>query len=253
MSEMIKISTNKNIKLKQDIITNDIKMSFFEHIEELRHRTIKAVVFFIITTSISFTYVKDIAYLLQEPALGVKFLQLAPGEYFFSSIKISSYTGLIISSPFILYQIVLFVLPGLTVKETYFFLPILISSISLFFIGIYFSFTILTPAALHFFINYGSEIVEPIWSFEQYFDFILILLISTGLVFQIPIIQIIIGLLEIISSNQMLYYWRYILLFSTIISAILTPSTDPITQILLSTAMLALYFSGIIVLKFFNK
>jgi len=253
MSEMIKISTNKNIKSEKEIITNDIKMSIFEHIEELRHRTIKAVIFLFIATSMSFAYVKDIAYLLKEPALGVKFLQLAPGEYFFSSIKISSYTGLIISSPFILYQIVLFILPGLTIKETYFFLPILISSISLFFIGIYFSFTILIPAALHFFINYGSEIVEPIWSFEQYFDFILILLVSTGLVFQIPIIQVIIGLLEIISSKQMLYYWRYILLFSTIISAILTPSTDPITQILLSIAMLALYFSGILVLKFFKK
>jgi len=228
-------------------------MSVLEHIEELRHRTIKAIIFFIITTSISFAYVKDIAYLLKEPAIGVKFLQLAPGEYFFSSIKISSYTGIIISSPFIIYQIVLFVLPGLTLKETSFFLPILISSISLFFTGIYFSFTILIPAALHFFINYGSEIVEPIWSFEQYFDFILILLFSTGLVFQIPIIQIIIGLLEIISSKQMLYYWRYILLLSTIISAILTPSTDPITQILLSIAMLGLYFSGIFVLKFLNK
>jgi len=253
MSEMIKISTKKNITSKKEIISNDARMSVFEHIEELRLRTIKAVIFFIIATSMSFTYVKEIAYVLKEPALGVKFLQLAPGEYFFSSIKISSYTGLIISSPFIIYQIVLFVLPGLTIKETYFFLPILISSISLFFIGIYFSFTILTPAALNFFISYGSDIVEPIWSFEQYFDFILILLVSTGLVFQIPIIQIIIGFLEIISSKQMLDYWRYILLFSTILSAILTPSTDPITQIILSIAILGLYFSSILKIECYYK
>lgn len=234
-------------------MTNQIRMSIFEHIEELRSRTIKALIFFIIVTSISFAYVKDIAYLLQQPALGVKFLQLAPGEYFFSSIKISSYTGLMISIPFIIYQIVLFILPGLTIKETSFFLPLLISSISLFFIGLYFSFTTLIPAALIFFINYGSDIVEPIWSFEQYFDFILILLISTGFVFQIPIIQIIIGLLNIVSSKQMSFYWKYILLFSTIISAILTPSTDPLTQIILSIAILLLYFIGILVLKILNK
>ena len=235
------------------MMNHDIKMSIFEHIEELRNRTIKATIFFIIMTFISFSYVKEISFLLQQPAKGIKFLQLAPGEYFFSSIKISSYTGLIISSPFIIYQIVLFILPGLTTKETKFFLPILISSISLFFIGIFFSFKILIPAALKFLIYYGSDIVEPIWSFEQYFDFILVLLVSTGLAFQVPIIQIIIGLLGIISPNQMLKSWKYILLLSTIISAILTPSTDPVTQILLSSAILVLYFIGTFILRFLKK
>lgn len=235
------------------MMNHDIKMSIFEHIEELRDRTIKATIFFIIVTFISFSYVKDISFLLQQPATGIKFLQLAPGEYFFSSIKISSYTGLIISSPFIIYQVVLFILPGLTTKETKFFLPILISSISLFFIGIFFSFKILIPAALKFLIYYGSDIVEPIWSFEQYFDFILVLLVSTGLAFQVPIIQIIIGLLDIISPNQMLRSWKYILLLSTIISAILTPSTDPVTQLLLSSAILALYLIGTFILRFLKK
>lgn len=235
------------------MINHDIKMSIFEHIEELRNRMIKATIFFIIATFLSFSYIKEISFLLQQPANGIKFLQLAPGEYFFSSIKISSYTGLIISSPFIIYQIALFIVPGLTIGEKRLFLPILLSSISLFFIGLYFSFTILIPAALQFLINYGADIVEPIWSFEQYFDFILILLISTGLAFQIPIIQIIIGLLGIISANQMLISWRYVLLFSTIISAILTPSTDPVTQLILSLAILFLYFTGTFILKILHK
>ena len=234
-------------------MNDDIKMSIFEHIEELRHRIIKAAIFFIIITAISFTYAKDISYLLQEPANGVKFLQLAPGEYFFSSLKISTYSGLIISSPFTLYQAALFILPGLTTKETQIFIPLLIASIVLFFIGTYFSFKILIPAALQFFISYGSDIVEPIWSFEQYFNFILVLLVSTGLAFQVPIIQIVLGLLKIINAEQMLDSWKYILLFSTIASAILTPSTDPITQILLSTAILTLYFIGIFILKFLNR
>ncbi len=91
------------------------------------------------------------------------------------------------------------------------------------------------------------------WSFEQYFDFILILLISTGLAFQIPIVQIIIGLLGIASSKHMVIYWKYVLLLSTIISAILTPSTDPITQVLLSLAILSLYLGGIMTLKLLRK
>jgi len=249
---MMNLSNNKKTKIN-GTIDRDMQMSIFEHLEELRYRAIKAVIFFIIATGISFTYVNEISFLLQQPATGVKFLQLAPGEYFFSSIKISSYTGLTISSPFIIYQIVLFILPGLTIKETKFFLPILISSILLFFIGIYFSYKILIPAALHFFINYGSNIVEPLWSFEQYFDFILILLISTGLAFQIPIIQVIIGLVGLVSSQKMINSWKYIVLVSTVVSAILTPSTDPFTQLFLSLAILILYFTGVCILMVLHK
>lgn len=228
-------------------------MSVLEHIEELRHRAIKATAFFAITTIFAFFYVNHISYLLQQPATGIKFLQLAPGEYFFASLKISSYTGLVISSPFIIYQLALFIIPGLTIKEARLFLPILTSSIFLFFLGTYFAFKFLIPAALHFFINYGSDIVEPIWSFEQYFDFILILLVSTGLAFQIPIIQIVAGMLGVISSQQMAQSWKYVLLLSTIISAILTPSTDPATQLILSAAILILYFAGILMLKLLRK
>lgn len=231
----------------------DHKMSVLEHIEELRHRAIKATAFFAIATIIAFFYVNNISYLLQKPAAGVKFLQLAPGEYFFASIKISGYTGLIISSPFVIYQLALFIVPGLTAKEVKLFLPILVSSIFLFFLGIYFAFELLIPAALHFFIDYGSDIIEPIWSFEQYFDFILVLLLSTGLAFQVPIIQIVVGISGIISSKQMAQAWRYILLLSTIISAILTPSTDPATQLVLSAAILLLYFAGILILKLLRK
>ena len=249
---MIKISNNqKNTEIS--IESNDTKMSILEHLEELRFRAIKATAFLILITIICFTNIKDISTLLIKPALGIQFLQLAPGEYFFSSIKVSSYAGIIISSPFIIYQMVLFILPGLTTKETKLFLPILISSIILFFTGIYFSYKILIPAALHFFINYGSNIVEPLWSFEQYFDFILILLFSTGIVFQIPIIQIIIGLLNIISSKKMLQSWRYVLLLSTIFSAILTPSTDPITQSFMSLAIILLYFTSAFILKGLHK
>lgn len=241
------------IKTLKHFQHNDIKMSITEHLEELRKRIIKIIIFFSIITVVCFTHVKDISILLIKPANGVQFLQLAPGEYFFSSIKISSYASLILSSPFIIYQIILFVLPGLTVKETQFLLPILISSIILFFTGIYFAYHILIPAALHFFITYGSDIVEPLWSFEQYFDFVLILLISTGITFQIPIIQILLGITNIISSKIMFKIWKYVFLLSTILSAILTPSTDPITQCCMSLAILILYFTSAFILQTLNK
>nr|YP_010196989.1 Sec-independent protein translocase component TatC [Crassiphycus corneus]UAD84793.1 Sec-independent protein translocase component TatC [Crassiphycus corneus] len=229
------------------------EMSIFEHLEELRQRIFIASIAFFMITMTCFAYMKNIAYILQQPAIGIKFLQLAPGEYFFTSVKVALYTGFLLSSPFIIYQITLFILPGLTKKESTFIIPILFTSIILFFSGIIFAYKILAPAALQFLINYGNEIVEPIWSFEQYFNFILLLLFSTGIAFQIPIIQIILGILKIFSSTEMYAYWKYIVLITTIIAAIITPSTDPITQIIMSLAILILYSSGIIILKILNK
>nr|UAD85200.1 Sec-independent protein translocase component TatC [Crassiphycus crassissimus] len=229
------------------------EMSIFEHLEELRQRIFIASIAFLMITMTCFVYMKNIAYILQQPAIGIKFLQLAPGEYFFTSVKVSLYTGFLLSSPFIIYQITLFILPGLTKKESAFIIPILFTSIILFFSGIIFAYTILAPAALQFLINYGNEIVEPIWSFEQYFNFILLLLFSTGIAFQIPVIQIILGILKIFSSTEMYAYWKYMVLITTIIAAIITPSTDPITQIIMSLAILILYSSGIIILKILNK
>merc|ERR1711935_372131 len=98
---------------------------------------------------------------------------------------------------------------------------------------------------LYFFLNYSEEVLEPLWSFDQYFEFILVLFYSTGLAFQIPIIQILVGLLNIVSPKQMLEAWRYVILISTIIGAVLTPSTDPLTQLLLSFAIIILYISGL--------
>jgi len=228
-------------------------MSLVEHLNELRIRLFFIVFFFFIVTIISFIEIKDITILLKQPAYNIKFLQLAPGEFFFVSIKIALYIGLVFTSPFAIYQIILFILPGLTKRETKYIIPILIGSIFLFFIGLVFSYIILVPAALNFFINYGSDIVEPIWSFEEYFNFLLLISFSTAISFQVPIIQILLGIFNVFSSNNMLLYWKYILVGSTIIGALVTPSTDPITQISLSIALITLYFMSILILKIIKK
>ena len=117
-------------------------------------------------------------------------------------------------------------------------------------VGLVFAYFFLVPAALKFFISYGAEIVEPFWSFDQYFDFIAVLLFATGLAFQVPAIQVVLGLLGIVTGEKMLSAWKYVILICTIVAAIITPSTDPITQILLASALLSLYLggSGIVIL-----
>jgi sec-independent protein translocase protein TatC len=183
----------------------------------------------------------------------IKFIQLAPGEYFISTLKISIYAGLFFSLPIFINQIILFILPGLNESEKRFILPLLILSTILFISGIFFSYKILIPAALVFFVQYGSDFVEPLWSFDEYLNFVALLFFTTGLTFQIPLVQIILGLTNVSSSIQMLKIWKYVIVGATIVGAILTPSTDPITQLCLSFAIILLYFVGILILKLYNK
>ena len=132
----------------------------------------------------------------------------------------------------------------MTKKERDILLPITIGSGALFVVGLCFSYFFLVPAALKFFIAYGSDVVEPFWSFDQYFDFVAVLIFTTGLAFQVPVVQIILGLLGIISGQQMLSAWKYVVVLATTIAAVITPSTDPVTQLLMAGALLALYLGG---------
>jgi sec-independent protein translocase protein TatC len=236
--------TNSNFNFTNNTSIT-LELPFSEHIEELRQRLFLLLWVILLLTSIAFLEVKIIVKILELPISNVKFFQTAPGEYFISTLKISFYTGLLFTSPFAISQLILFLLPGLTKKETRIILPLLFSSLLLFGLGLTFSYYTLIPAALNFFLTYSEEVIEPFWSFDQYFEFILVLFYSTGIAFQIPIIQILIGLLNIVSASQMLGAWRYIVLVATILGAILTPSTDPLTQILLSLAILILYFAGL--------
>ena len=238
------MTTNSNFNFTNNTIVT-LELPFSEHIEELRQRIFLVCGIVILLTCFAFIEVKSLVKILELPIDNVKFFQVAPGEYFISTIKISFYTGILFSSPFIIGQLILFLLPGLTQKETRIILPLLLSSLILFGLGLAFSYYTLIPAALNFFLNYSEEVLEPFWSFDQYFEFILVLFYSTGLAFQIPIFQILLGLLNIISPIQMLNAWRYVILVSTVLGAILTPSTDPLTQLLLSVAILLLYFSGL--------
>jgi len=228
-------------------------MSMIDHFIELRERIIKSLIILLLILVICLAYSKNITIFLQQPALGIKFLQLAPGEYLFVSIKVAIYSAILISTPFSISQIFLFILPGLTKQESKYIISILVGSVVLFFSGIFFSYTILIPITLKFLITYGSDIVEPIWSFEEYFNFIILLLFSVSISFQIPIVQILLGMTNIVKQEKMLKSWKYVAFFATIMGAVITPSTDPITQILMSMTIIILYLGGIFALNILKK
>jgi sec-independent protein translocase protein TatC len=231
---------------KNDLIPKNstTELFFDEHIQEIRQRVFHTLVFLLLLILISFFQMKFIVKLLEMPVQQVKFFQLSPGEYFLSTVKISFYTGLLFGTPILLSQIVFFILPGLNAREKKIIVGLLSSSVFLFLLGLIFSYFVLIPAALQFFISYGSDVIEPLLAFDQYFSFISVLFFSTGLVFQVPILQILLCVSGIVEAQKMLSAWRYILIFSTIVGAILTPSADPLTQLLLSSALFFLYLGG---------
>ena len=247
------VEQDQNREAYLNELPDEVEMSLFDHLEELRMRIFYATIAIIIGMIGCFIVVKPLVKILEVPAKGVKFLQLAPGEFFFVSIKVAGYSGILVASPFILYQIIQFVLPGLTRKERRLLAPVVFGSSILFFAGLGFAYIALIPAALNFFISYGGDIVEQSWSIDRYFEFVLLLMFSTGLAFQIPIIQLILGFLGLVSSGQMFAGWRYIVLGAVILGAILTPSTDPLTQSLLAGAVLGLYFGGVGMVKLIGK
>ncbi|KAG1672202.1 hypothetical protein FOA52_002902 [Chlamydomonas sp. UWO 241] len=227
-------------------LPSNFEMPIWDHLEELRERVMVAGLAAAASILVCFCFSKELVLFLEAPVAetGVRFLQLSPGEFFFTTLKTAGYSGLLVAAPTVLYEIIAYVVPGLTKSERTFLAPVVFGSSILFYFGLVFSYEILTPAALNFFVSYADGAVESLWSIDQYFEFVLVLMLSTGLSFQVPVIQVMLGQLGIVTSEQMFSLWRYVVVGSTVVAAVLTPSTDPFTQALLAIPLVLLYFGG---------
>lgn len=221
-----------------------IYMGLSEHNQELRERIFHLIILLIILLFISLSQVKGLTQFLQGAIDGIRFFQPSPEEYFFLSFKLSFSTALLLESPIFLSYGVCYLFPGLLNREKFAFGSLLFLSATLFFAASIYTYKVIAPAALTFFFSFTKDILEPLWSFQQYVDFLWTLFLGSVYSFQIPTIQIICGFIGICNAKQCLNWLRYVLLISTIVAAIITPSTDPLTQIIFSLAILILYFTG---------
>ncbi|CAI5981011.1 unnamed protein product [Closterium sp. NIES-65] len=251
MGEEERTPIQKWLNPGQDELPDDVPMSIWDHLEELRERVLVSVGAVGAAILLCFFFSRDLVVFLEAPvyAQGVRFLQLSPGEYFFTTLKVAGYCGLLLGGPVILYEVIAFVVPGLTASERRFLAPIVFGSSVLFYSGIAFSYSVLTPAALNFFISYAEGVVESLWSIDQYFEFVLLLMFSTGISFQVPVIQLLLGQLGLVTADQMLGIWRYVVVGGVTAAAVLTPSTDPLTQCLLAGPLIGLYMGGAYLVK----
>jgi sec-independent protein translocase protein TatC len=220
-------------------------MTLVDHLEELRRRVLRALLAVVLSAAACLAVVKPLVRLLEQPAAGIRFLQLAPGEFLFVSIKVAGYAGLTLALPYVLYEGLAFVLPGLTRREQKLVGPAVAGSAVLFAAGLAFAWWALIPAALRFLVGYGADVVEPLWSIERYMDFVLLLMLATGLAFQLPVLQLLLGSLGLLRARTMLSAWRWVVLIAALAGAVLTPSTDPVTMLLLSGAITALFLVGV--------
>ncbi len=223
----------------------EVEMSLVDHLEELRRRVLRSLLAVVVAAGGCLLLVKPLVRLLELPAVGMRFLQLAPGEFLFVSIKVAGYAGLTLALPYVLYEALAFVLPGLTRRERQLVAPAVAGSAVLFAAGLAFAWWALVPAALRFLVSYGADVVEPIWSIERYLDFVLLLMVATGLAFQLPVLQLLLGAFGLIRSDAMLKAWRWVVLVAALAGAVLTPSTDPVTMLLLTGSITALFLVGV--------
>lgn len=225
-------------------LSKRIYLSFSDHSQEFRDRFLQIIFLLVILLLGCLANIRLVTTVIQQSIEGVRFFQPSPEKYLILSLEISFYLSLLLTSPFVAISILCYFLPAFIPRERKALISLFVISSLLFFVGIFYANKILIPTTLTFFLNYTKELLEPLWSFEDYSRLSLILYLSCVLTFQIPILQLILSFLGIASSRIYLQLSKYILLGSTVIGAFLTPSTDPITQTILAGAIVIIYSLG---------
>ena len=235
----------------------DKKIPFTAHLEELRKRLITSFIAIGVGAVISFAFKERLFNILIQPLIkvleeGDTLIFTGLPEAFFTYLKVALLSGIIISSPIILYEFWIFVAPGLYKKERRLLGPIVFLSSFFFIGGALFGYFIVFPWGFKFFLGFATEMIRPLPSMKEYFAFSAKLLLAFGLVFELPLVLTFLAKLGIVSVDFLKKNRKYALLLFFVGSAILTPP-DVITQIMMACPLMALYEISIIGARIFGK
>jgi sec-independent protein translocase protein TatC len=227
-----------------------------EHLAELRTRLIRIVLAVIIGTVVAFTKANYLFEILKMPLLKVnpnlKLYFLSPTEPFFTAFKISFLAGFILVSPFVFYQIWKFIEPALYEHEKKLVFPFVIFTTLFFIIGCLFSFYLVLPVAIGFFINFGNIQLgaEAIFSVKEYISFVLRMILAFGLTFELPVILSLLARLGLVTPEFLVKSRPYFIVLAFIIAAIITPTPDAISQLMLAIPLILFYEISILMAKY---
>ncbi len=226
-------------------------MSIVDHLSELRMRLVVAIVAIIICTLGAYYYVEDILQILVAPA--GKLYYTKPTEAFFTYMKISIVAGCIISSPIWFYQLWAFIVPALSKGEKKVTFMVVPTAVTLFVVGILFSYYLVLPMAIQFFIGFGTDELQPLFSIGQYIDFVIAFVLPFGITFELPLILIALGVMGILSSNRLRQYRKIFILVAFVVGAAISPTPDMLSQTMIAGPMILLYEISYGVLRYIVK
>jgi sec-independent protein translocase protein TatC len=233
------------------------RMTFLEHLDELRRRITHAVVALLAGFLVSFAFINQVTAFvyarLTADIPGGSFIYTDPGEAFFIWIKIAAITGLLISSPYVMWQVWLFIAPGLYANEKRLAVPFVVFASALFISGAAFSHYILFPFAWQFFASFSNEFVTFTPRIEPVFALYVKLLLAMGLVFQLPMLMFVLARFGLVTAGFLARNFKYAVLITFVISAIITPDGSMVPQVIMAASMIALYGIGIGVVWIFGK
>ena len=228
-------------------------MTVVEHLDELRTRLIRCLVYLTVGVLICLCFGKEILRFLEKPAGNITFQALSMEEPVIVFFKVACYGGLILASPFLLLEICRFIAPGLTKKEREILAPIVIGSPILFLCGSAFAYYFILPAMLHFFASFGQGISPINQRLDFYISLVSTILLYMGLCFQLPVVIFALSFTNIVNSKILISIWRYAVFAAAVVAAVITPDPTAMSMLMVMGALIMLYFISIILLKIFGK
>ncbi len=223
-------------------------MSLMDHLEKLRKRIVFSVVGILVGFLSCWSFADRIFGFLQQPIIlalrhhGLEggLVYLNPTEPFNLYLEVGLGAGLFAASPFVFYQLWLFLAPGLYRTEKRYVLPFVLSTVGLFIAGGFFGYRIVYPASLDFLIGYGQRF-QPMITIGDYTNLLLTIVVGLGLIFEMPILVFFLALMRVITAGWMWRNLRYSILAIFVVAAVVTPTSDILNMCLFATPMIALY------------
>jgi sec-independent protein translocase protein TatC len=236
--------------------SGEVEMTFLDHLEELRWRVIYSLIGIVIGTIIAWIFIDffiEQILLLPAKESGLKLQNLKPFGQLFLYFQVAIIIGLILSFPNVVYQIWKFIAPALRQKEKKYIKWIVIFTTFCFLVGVVFAYFVMLPLTLKFAAQFGSPTIENNFSIDEYFSIILSIILGAGLVFELPMLSFFLSSIGILTPKFMRKYRRHSIVAIMILAAVLTPGTDPVSQLLLAIPLVILYEISILVSKIFQR
>ena len=224
------------------------EMGFLEHLEELRWRLVRSFAAIILGSGLSYGYIDEILSILLYPStitnnpIVIQSLQVQ--SMFLIKWFISFASGFIIALPYLIYQIWKFIAPGLKINEKRFALPFVFFAFTSFIAGVSFGYFVLIPFSLEFFSGIAAPHVENNFSIQYYFSFLTWLMIGAGVIFQLPVVSLVLSSIGILTPAFMRHYRRHSIVTILILSSFITPP-DPVSMLIMSFPLVLLYETSI--------